>query len=50
MEDSLGRVLAEATGLMIVVQAGHFQSVALDLPPEAIPDDFKPFLPGENYP
>lgn len=50
MEDSLGRILVEATGLMIVVLAGHFQSVATDLPPEEIPDDFKPFLPGENYP
>lgn len=50
MEDSLGRILAEATGLMVEVTARHFHAVATDLPPEEIPDDFKPFLPGENYP
>lgn len=50
ISDSLGRVLAEAEATMIEVVAGHFHKVAADLPPEEVPDDFKPFMPGENYP
>jgi uncharacterized protein (TIGR00369 family) len=50
MRDSLGRVLADAEALLVAIEAGHFTRIAADLPPESIPDDFKPFLPGENYP
>lgn len=50
MTDSLGRVLAEGEATMIEIREGHFQKVALDLPAEDVPDDFRPFMAGENYP
>lgn len=50
MYDSLDRVLAQGEATMIEIVAGHFNRVAADLPPEEVPDDFKPFMPGENYP
>lgn len=50
MYDSLDRVLAEGEATMIAIAVGHFSRVAADLPPEEVPDDFKPFMPGENYP
>lgn len=50
MCDSLGRVLASGAATMIEIGEGHFNRVATDLPPEEVPDDFKPFMPGENYP
>ncbi|MFN8103723.1 MAG: PaaI family thioesterase [Acidimicrobiia bacterium] len=50
MYDSLDRVLAQGEATMIEIVEGHFNRVAADLPPEEVPDDFKPFMAGENYP
>lgn len=50
MRDSLGRLLADAEALMVEMPTEGYSKFAAELPPEEIPDDFKPFLPDENYP
>lgn len=52
MRDSADRVVADAEALMIRIEFGHFTRFAAELPPdeESVPDEFKPFLPDENYP
>lgn len=50
MRDSLGRLLADAEALMIEMPEGGYTKFAAELPPEEVPEDFRPFLPEENYP